>query len=92
MQSFISLLLAIISVSFKLFLFALDTSIHCFCLLNTAQSGEFGARASGESASGESRASEEQASASGGQERKNKKKFPWLQKLMLKFRRGHDGA
>ena len=78
MQSFISLLLTIISVSFIVFI-SLDTSIHCLRLLNTAQSQELRACASGESANGESasgesasglrvgesRASEEQATQAG---------------------------
>ena len=76
MQSFISLLLTIISVSFIVFI-SLDTSIHCLRLLNTAQSRELRACASGESANGESasgesasglgesRASEEQATQAG---------------------------
>ena len=49
-----------------MFLFALDTSNDCLCVLNTAQPGESRAHARGESASGpgesESRASNEQAS------------------------------
>ena len=49
---------------FHFFLFALDTSNHCLCVLNTAQPGGSRAHASGESVSGESesRASNEQAS------------------------------
>ena len=78
---------------------------HCFHLylthlstfLKTAISGEFQARARGESVGGESNASEEQrsgepwASARGGQafelERKIKTFFTWLRNLMPKFRR-----
>ena len=61
MQSFTSLLLTIIFVSFILFLFPLDTSNHLLLhLLNTAQPGESRAHASGESAS--ESASEESAS------------------------------
>ena len=85
-----------------MFLFALDTSNDCLCVLNTAQPGESRAHARGESASGESesRASNEQVSegqalaleqASEGQvlvlEQKKQKKITWLQKLMRKFRR-----
>ena len=70
--------------------YLLDTSTdRCLHLLNTAQPGEF------QTHGGEFGASEEQGSGEGshggGQaielERKNKEKFPWLQKLMLKFHR-----
>ena len=103
-QSFTSLLLTIISVSF-IFLFTLNTFNLYLGLLNTAQPGESRAHAYEESAaSGESQASKEQASgkpqasASGVQvfelEQKKGKRFSWLQKLVQKFRRdkGHDGA
>ena len=94
MQNSTSLLLTIISVSF-IFLFALNTSNHCLCLLNTAQPGESRAHASGESASGESQASKEQLEVSEGQvlelEQKKEKKFTWLQKSMRKFRRRQRG-
>ena len=82
MQSFTSLLLTIISVSF-IFLFALNTSNHRLHLLNTAQPGESRAHASEESASGEPESQLEQ---------KKGKKFTWLRKSMQKFRRRHDGA
>ena len=55
------------------------TSNHRPRLLNTAQPVESQARADGESASGES---QQEGSASD-----SKKKFTWLRKLLLKFRR-----
>ena len=70
MQTFTSLLLITISVSFIVFLFAFDTSNHCLHLLNAARPFAL--------------------------ERKNEKKFTWLQKFKLKLKsvgdKGHDGA
>ena len=60
MQSFTCLLLTIISVSFKFLALRVDTSNHCFRLLNTAHSGESESRVSGEQVTGESRVSGKQ--------------------------------
>ena len=106
MQSFTSLLLIIISVSFIVFLLAFDSSNHCLRLLNTAHPGEVESRVGEEQLQVESRGGEEQpqleAEASGGRafplKRKNdsERKFTWLQKFKLKLKsvgdKGHDGA
>ena len=76
-----------------LFPFALDTSNHCLCLLNTAKPGESWTRAHGseESAGGVSWTSANWGQASE-LERKKEKKFTWLRKLKPKFRRDERRA